>query len=117
MATSLGKWSRLIRAADAAGLAHLLVLSMLLILSHASALHALGIVFAVPIYLAAAMWVVRWMRYALTGRLADRSPLDRERFAPRAHLGRPSWERAGRRAEAARSPHARAVPRYRPHVR
>ena len=90
MARSTIRWSRAMRAGDAASLAYLLVLVVLLASRRASAIEALGIVFAVPIYLAGVVCVARWIDFALTGRPAR--PLQ-ETQAPRPHLGRPSWER------------------------
>lgn len=89
MARSVGWWSRLIRAADAVSLAYVLVLAVLFATRHASAIDALGVVFAGPIYLAGVVCVVRWIHLALNGRWAT---------PPRSHLGRPSWERRVRPA-------------------
>jgi hypothetical protein len=86
MAGTSSRWTRLAHAADAASLAYLLVLGMAFVTERASAFEALGVVFAVPIYLAGIVCVARWTRIATGG-----GPTVR----PRPHLGRPSWERPG----------------------
>jgi hypothetical protein len=84
--------SRLSHLVDALTLAYSVGAVIVLALARISALGALGVIFAVPLVLAAVVRILRGLHFALTGRELRVSPAG-QILSPPARLGRPSWER------------------------
>lgn len=84
--------SRLSHLLDAVTLGESVSALVILALVHASALDAIGAVFAVPLILAAIGRIWRGVHFALTGRMPRVGAMGRL-LDPPARLGRPSWER------------------------
>ena len=79
--------SRLSHLVDAATLAYSAAAVVVLVLMRASALGALGVVFALPVLLAAGMRIARGLHFALTGRELRLTPTG-QTVRPPARLGR-----------------------------
>lgn len=84
--------SRLRHLVDAVTLGYSAAAIVVLALARTSALGAIGIIFAVPLIVAAVVRILRGLHFALTGRELRVSPTG-EILSPPARLGRPSWER------------------------
>jgi len=92
MATMLPGPSRFSHLVDAVTLGYSAAALIVLALVRTSALGAIGVVFAVPLILAAVVRILRGLHFALTGRELRVSPTG-QIIGPPVRLGRPSWER------------------------
>jgi len=84
--------SRFSHLVDAVTLAYSVGAIIVLALARTSALGALGVIFGVPVVLAAVVRILRGLHFALTGRELRMSPRG-QLLSPPARLGRTSWER------------------------
>ena len=84
------RWSHLL---DAVTLGYSAGALVLLALLRASVLDAVGIIFALPIVIAAVARIVRGLHFAITGHAPRARDWTGAVIDPPARLGRPSWER------------------------
>src|SRR5687767_8572277 len=93
MADRVTGWARLRRLADAAAFGEILVALLVLAFVFVPILAVGGVIFAVPVCAAAAVWIAREVYFAITGRELRSTALGDRDALPPVRLGRPISQR------------------------